>query len=867
MLTFSGIAELKSQNQNEIDKKFIVPYPQNSRFIGRTKFLQTLKEKLIAQSPNRDNHRVALYGTSGIGKTQIALEYVYANRGYYDKIYWIIAVDQASLLSGFQRIAEKERLVTPETNPSQIAEIVLAWLRQEKSWLIVIDNLDDIEVVKGFLPENSPGKHTLITTRNLNSAGIPAEGLEVPLLELKEAVDLLLTLSNIAVAPQSAEKRQAEEIVEELGHTPLAIAQAATYIREVTGNFETYCKEYKESWKTIHEWVPKGTRSYSYSVATTWFMLFKVVQEAHAEAAQLFQLLSFLNPEGILVDFLLAGAEALEENVRKLLSNQSLLAIALLELEKFSLLKWNRITKTISIDRLTQSVVRDGMSEEELSSYFDTIIELCCLSFPLELTNATRPLCQIYQGQVVQPLLQAKTRRTKRCAEIMGRVSFFLREDGKFRDSEKLQLQVVEIRTELEGSDHEFTLMSMNHLALIYRWQGRTTEAAKLNEEVLTKMKMVLGEDHPETLTTMTNLAETYRWQGRIREAAELNEEVLAKMKIFGDDQSEMLTAMNNLALTYKEQGRMTEAAQLNEKVWAKMKTMLGEDNTMTLTSMNNLAETYWHQGRMTEAAKLQEEVYAKMKKILKEDHPNTLLAANNLAEMYKQQGRTAEASKLQEEGFAKLKATLGENHSQTLLTMNSLAETYWLQGRASEALKLQNEVLTKTRTILKEDHPMTLHSIHNLAEMYRQLDRTTEAGKLNEEVLTKRKMILGGDHPETLKTMNNLALVYWRQGRMGEAIELQEEMSAKMKTILGENHPSTILGIHNLAKMKRRQPWAKRTGKLNEEVLAKDDPGRGSSGNAHDHEQPRLEVRKGGTDAKDNGAEDADSNLKDQKG
>ena len=776
----------------------------------------------------------------GIGKTQTALEYVYANRSYYDKIYWITAVDQTSLLSGFQRIAEKERLASLETNPAQVAEIVLAWLREETSWLVVIDNVDDVEVIQGLLPENSPGKHTLITTRNLIWTGIPAEGVEVPLLEPKEAVDLLSALSNIPVAPQSAEKRLAEVIVDELEYMPLAIVQATTYIREVAGDFEAYCKAYQQSSKIIREWVPKGTRSCSDSVATTWFMLFKIVQENHIEAAQLFKLLSFLNPDGILIDFLLAGAEALEENVRKLLLSRSQLAIALLELEKFSLIKWNRITKTVSIDRLTQSVARDGMSEEEFSSCLDAIIDLCYQSFPLRLTNATRQLCQVYQGQVVQPLLQAKTRRTKRRVEIMERVAFFLEENGKFRDSEKLQSQVVEIRTEMEGSDSLFALKSMMDLAVIYGCQGRTTEAAKLNEEVLAKMKMIFSEDHPATLIAAGSLAAIYTSQGRLREAGKLNEEVLEKAKIFGNDlPEELLVTMNNVAETYREQGRTTQAAELHEKVWASRKAILGEDHQHTLVSMSNLALTYWAQARMTEAAKLQEEVYAKMKTILKENHPHTLLSASNLAQLYKKQGRIAEACEVEEEVLAKVKTTLGERHRQTLLIMNNLAETYWLQGRTRDALKLQEEALAKTKTFLSEDHPMTLRGMCNLAEMYRQLDRTSEAAKLNEEALAKRKIILGEDHQDTLMSMNNLALVYWRQGRMEEALILQEEMSMKMKSVLGENHPNTTLGIRNLAQMYRQQAWGKQTGKSNAVALAKDAHEGESSGNGdHDHEQ-----------------------------
>jgi hypothetical protein len=184
----TGIASLNLQNRkdgpSEIENKFLVPYQANPRFIGRTPFLQTLKEKLFDIAPRDDNHRIALYGMGEIGKTQCALGYVYTNRGVYDRIYWITAVDQTSLLSGYQSVAKAARLpYLHDASPIETANAVLSWLRRERSWLLVIDNLDDIKVANGLLPENGSQKHTIITTRNPNAEGIPAKPLEVPLLD------------------------------------------------------------------------------------------------------------------------------------------------------------------------------------------------------------------------------------------------------------------------------------------------------------------------------------------------------------------------------------------------------------------------------------------------------------------------------------------------------------------------------------------------------------------------------------------------------------------------------------------------------------------------------------------------------------
>ena len=228
---------------------FVVPFERNPWFTGRKRLLEILKGKLFEQASKKFNHRVALYGMGGIGKTQTALEYVYSHRNAYKRIYWITAVDQASLLSGYQEIAQKagiKGLISLE--PVQIAKNVLTWLRQEESWLLVIDNLDGINVVFGYLPENGPQKHTLITTRNPNSNGIPAEGLEVPLLDVVDSIDLLSTMSHIDIVENSAESVQAAQIVEQLGCLPLAIEQAAAIVREFASDFATFLDDYHKNW-------------------------------------------------------------------------------------------------------------------------------------------------------------------------------------------------------------------------------------------------------------------------------------------------------------------------------------------------------------------------------------------------------------------------------------------------------------------------------------------------------------------------------------------------------------------------------------------------------------------------------------------
>jgi len=146
----------------------------------------------------------------------------------------------------------------------------------------VIDNLDQIEVANGLLLENSPQNHTIITTRNPNADGIPAEPLEVPLLNVDDSIDLLSTLSKITVQVDSPRKLQAAEIIQKLGYLPLAIEQAAAYIREVTAVFSGFLKEYERNRKKLHMWITSSNRLYPNSIATTWSMSFSLLTELSA---------------------------------------------------------------------------------------------------------------------------------------------------------------------------------------------------------------------------------------------------------------------------------------------------------------------------------------------------------------------------------------------------------------------------------------------------------------------------------------------------------------------------------------------------------------------------------------------------------
>ncbi|RJE18902.1 Phosphorylase superfamily [Aspergillus sclerotialis] len=91
----------------------------------------------------------------------------------------------------------------------------------------------------------------------------------------------------------------------------------------------------------------------------------------------------------------------------------------------------------------------------------------------------------------------------------------------------------------------------MANLASTYRNQGRWKEAEELDVQVMETRKKVLGAEHPSTLTSMANLAFTWKMQGRGAEALDLLQNcVELQMKVLCVDHPDTLlsSGINRLA-------------------------------------------------------------------------------------------------------------------------------------------------------------------------------------------------------------------------------------------------------------------------------------------------------------------------------
>jgi hypothetical protein len=197
----------------EIDKFVLplrLPFPRNPNFFGRSQELLELERVIL---PNGDSGLsvVVLCGMGGIGKTQLALEFVYRNHKHFTSIFWVDARSKTSAARDFvalarrlqpgwnqQRVYNEPPFMENDLRPEVFQEaqaIVKDWLALSgnNKWLLIFDNLDDLETFdlrKEFFPFASCGR-IMITSRRLESRRYSTFSLNIDEMDLKSACGLL----------------------------------------------------------------------------------------------------------------------------------------------------------------------------------------------------------------------------------------------------------------------------------------------------------------------------------------------------------------------------------------------------------------------------------------------------------------------------------------------------------------------------------------------------------------------------------------------------------------------------------------------------------------------------------------------------
>jgi NB-ARC domain len=481
--------------------------------------------------------------------------------------------------------------ITDNSTLDEIATQVLKWLNVQEGWLLVLDNVDDVTVVRDLLPATQAGGHTLITTRVKDVKQIPAEGLEVNLMEEREAIELLIQASDNDLGDRTIQ--EAKNIVRELERLPLAIDQAAAFIRN--SDLYSFLQIFRSNTMEFLSERPEGNHPYPTSISTIWSVSFNRLSPLANEFAEV---LAFLNPDEILVEFLEAGCCGLSENLCNVIKNKFVLIKTLRELQSLSLIKvWERGTK-LSIHRLVQSVIRENLSSDSRIIRQKEVLGMNSSAFKYSLfgQSSSRERCRKFLSQVMASLTRYDEEAYNLFAisDLSTTLAAFLFDEGHGFESQSLNERVLDIRMRILGPDDPRTLSVMRGLAAVYTGFGgwdRVVGGIRLFQEALEGQTRVLGPMHPDTLWTKHGLAVTYDKVGRVSEGSLMLEETYnARCQILGPEDVHTLRSKYFLGRSCYSRGLSLEALNLLEETLVAQCRTLGRTHFDSIRTMHFLA-------------------------------------------------------------------------------------------------------------------------------------------------------------------------------------------------------------------------------------------------------------------------------------
>jgi tetratricopeptide (TPR) repeat protein len=651
------------------------------------------------------------------GKTQLAVFFAESQwrARTIDLLIWIDASSTASIVSGY---VEAARVITGTRLPGiaeSVAASLLGWLAQtDKKWLVVLDDLPEIQVLQGLWP-GGPSGQVVITSANTQAmAGLrDVLAVEIGPFSRREAMSYLV--GRLTSDPD--QRRGAIDLIEDLECQPLALAQATATI----GSSWMTCVEYREQFHRRLAVFNPPPGSPLPAAGVTW-----TLSVDHADqllpggfAQSCLAVAAMLAGHGVPASVFSTPA-ACAYIAGSLPAGQAAerTRMALVVLEQAGLIGIDRSTEPpiIRMSSILQRAVRVAMSPNMVEQSALAAATALLESWP-EGERGT------WLGQSLRASAASLRRATGGLLWANGLHPLLLRA-GQSLDDASLTGPAVEYWTQLTstgdqvlGPGHPDSMVAVERLAGAYVTAGRVSEAVAWYQRIMADWGRAFGPDHPRTLAARVRL-------GRVLVTAGLYDDAIAVLtaalndaeRAYGPAHPECAIIRDEVAGGYRAAGELNEAIRLYRLILGERERTLGAQHLDTMQTRQQLAEAYLADGRTKEAFSQYKKAVADLQRSQGAEHPDTLRAKGALASAYNQAGRMALAVQLFEQVHASLTKVLGGDHPDTLAAGLNLGRVYYAVGRLSDAGTLLADTVARGERVLAPADLLTKAARESLA-------------------------------------------------------------------------------------------------------------------------------------------------------
>ncbi|MFI7540414.1 tetratricopeptide repeat protein [Actinoplanes sp. NPDC049599] len=590
---------------------------------------------------------VVISGLDGVGKTQLAAGIARSvwDAHELDALIWIAASTRATIVAGYAEAARVLR-VGGEADAATAADRLLASLGEPngRRWLTVLDDLTDPGEIRGLWPPTTEWGHTIVTTNRQDAAldGEDRQFLHLGPFEPEEALRYL----HRRIRFPSAGRDAARLVAADLGHLPIAMAQATAFMKDRGLDCQAYRDRLHHS--RLVDVAPKPLPDdHTEPLVRTWAISVERADELSPQglARPILELAAQLDPGGIPAEvFTSAAANRHLTRRRGRATTDSDAGDALHCLQRLSLVDFDTSFTRLRINRVLQRAVRESMTPRDATEAALAAADALLACWPDEdqrieferVLRANAFALLDHSGDALWP---------GRLHQVVFQAGNSLSRDGLTAASTDFWERLLPTATARLGADHPDTLTIRNNRAWSYGRAGDPARALHELRALLPARARVLGPDAVNTLATRHGIAFWQHDSGDPAGAVAAMEEVLASyVRVLGPRDRDTLNTRLSLALWRGETDGPEAAITRLRQLADDHRATFGEDRSRTLDVSYHLADWLRRAGRYPEARDLAESLCANSTSALGADHIDTLLARWLLADVLREAGEDKRA-------------------------------------------------------------------------------------------------------------------------------------------------------------------------------------------------------------------------------
>jgi tetratricopeptide (TPR) repeat protein len=757
---------------------------RDTYFTGRTRLLEQMRTELVG-NPHAP---LVLHGLSGVGKSQLAREYVERHRFGHRITWWVQAEQVERAQRSLVDLADRLDVRIPQSTDQTIDRLVSHLESQPAAYLLVFDGVTDDEI-RRLMP--TFGGHVIVTTRDPAwGHDSTVVGIEVPDFTVEEAVAFLRKRD------RSLTEDRAAELVRVIGRLPLALEHIAALRRAPGLTWEELLRRLEDP---VGDPTSAGALPpYPPGVFASIRLALDEFAAASPVAMLVLELFAWFGSEPVSIALLRQGrAGEVTPALRRALRSPVELSKALQAIQQFGLARLHT-DQRIEVQPVTRRALRDILSPDAMQRARRNAHEILAAAAHGRPDDMSTGMHREIAAHVLPTdLIGSDSPTVLRTIYNHVRHRYLA---GDYAGACSLAESAVNIwrAADVPEPADELVLHVTHEWANALRALGRYQKARELTADAMSRLRVdpAYGEDHPLTLSMSSSHAFDLRVAGLYEKALAIDRRTLdGYLREYGEHDPRTMNGRHNLAVSLRHVGDFAAAAVVDRDTLEFYRSRHGADDWRTVLSVNALAEDLYGLGRFSEVLDLRTEYAEAIQRTPREPNRGALLFRRTLALAHVGLGQLDAAYEMLDEHYQECTVAFGPDHEYTLVAMVSLANSLRLRGAVDEAYVLASDAVTAYARTFELSSPLTLAAKVNLAAILRARGDRTLARQTDATASEALRDTVGERHPYTVAAMANLATDFALAGEHGSAAARAQSEQAYLTAVevRGAEHPDTL--------------------------------------------------------------------------